>query len=84
MSEASARRRRAALQWIGNGSVLPASVEQPRHDSPAELYRPSHLLMRHSGRGLLYEPLVPKDLCAASAARVTRALHMFTPRGGRL
>ena len=41
-----------------NGSVLPAYVERSRYVCPAELYRPSRLLMRHSG-GLLY---VPKDL----------------------
>eukprot|EP00966_Prymnesium_polylepis_P077682 1799871-Prymnesium_polylepis.1 len=40
MSEASARRRRAARL---NGSVLPAYVERLRHGSPAELYGPSRL-----------------------------------------
>eukprot|EP00966_Prymnesium_polylepis_P135759 3138032-Prymnesium_polylepis.1 len=59
MSEASARRRRAALQWISQCCRRRYTfVEQPRHGSPAELYRPSRLLMRYSG-GLLY---VPKDL----------------------
>ena len=52
------KRQRVADAPRFNGSVLPASVERLRHGSPAELYRPSRLLMRHSG-GLLY---VPKDL----------------------
>eukprot|EP00966_Prymnesium_polylepis_P291568 6734281-Prymnesium_polylepis.1 len=50
MSEASACRRRAALQWICVAGVY---VERLRHGSPSELYGPSRLLMRHSG-GLLY------------------------------
>ena len=52
------KRQRVADAPRFNRSVLPASVERSRHGSPAELYGPSRLLMRHSG-GLLY---VPKDL----------------------
>ena len=52
------KRQRAADAPRFNGSVLPAYVERSRYGSPAEPYRPSRLLMRHSG-GLLY---VPKDL----------------------
>eukprot|EP00966_Prymnesium_polylepis_P121940 2818463-Prymnesium_polylepis.1 len=53
------RNRTVALVGLGgarfNGSVLPASVERPRHDSLAELHGPSRVCMRHSG-GLLYVP----------------------------
>ena len=52
------KRQRAADAPRFNGSVLPAYVERSRYVCPAEPYRPSRLLMRHSG-GLLY---VPKDL----------------------
>ena len=52
------KRQRAANAPRFNGSVLPAYVERSRYVCPAEPYRPSRLLMRHSG-GLLY---VPKDL----------------------
>jgi hypothetical protein len=78
------KRQRAADAPRFDGSVLPAYVEHSRYVCPAEPYRPSRLLMRHSG-GLLY---VPKDLWAAASARVAHALHMFTARvasepGGR-
>eukprot|EP00966_Prymnesium_polylepis_P282803 6534696-Prymnesium_polylepis.1 len=66
MSEAPACRRRAAIQWI---CVLPASVEQLRHGSPAELYGPSRLCMRHSG-GLFSGASVTRLAPFSSAVRI--------------
>eukprot|EP00966_Prymnesium_polylepis_P233987 5412310-Prymnesium_polylepis.1 len=72
MSEASARRRRAWLQWI---CVAGVRRERPRHGSPAELYGPSRLLMEALGRSFC-TARIPKSVRDAQLAQL--ALLVYT------
>eukprot|EP00966_Prymnesium_polylepis_P124966 2890011-Prymnesium_polylepis.1 len=86
MSEASARRLRATDAPRFNGSVLPASVEQSRHGSPANASHTRAFAPTYEALGRTW--YVREDLLAELAARVAHALHIFTARvasepGGR-